>query len=131
MSACDPSMAMFLEVPREEPPEGGFSNLKVVKMNGFKGHLNEMELAGVLLMNSTNLEQFAVVAPWGDNGEKCESSTVKLALSLSTQVSLFPEASAKASITTQLSLLPKASAKASIILTENDTSQFRPFHSEV
>ncbi|KAH0452988.1 hypothetical protein IEQ34_017312 [Dendrobium chrysotoxum] len=115
MSACDPSVAMYLKVPREEPPKGDFSNLKVVKMNGFKGHLNEMKLAGVLLMKSGNLEHFAVVAPSGNSGENCESSSGNLMQCLSTH----------------LSLLPKASAKASIILTENDTSKFRPVHSEV
>ncbi|XP_020591288.1 F-box/FBD/LRR-repeat protein At1g78750-like [Phalaenopsis equestris] len=115
MSTCDPSMSTFLLVPTEEPPKVGFSSLKFVKMNGFKGHLNEMLLAGVLLMKSGNLEHFAVVAPRGNNGEKCETSTANFLQCLSTK----------------LSLLPKASAKASIILTENDTSQFRPVHSEV
>ncbi|KAK8921496.1 F-box/LRR-repeat protein [Platanthera zijinensis] len=115
MNACDPSLTMYLEVPREEPPKGCFSNLKFVKMNGFKGHLNEMQLAGVLLANSINLDNFVVVAPMGNNGENCESSTGNLLQY----------------VFTELSLLPKASTKAAIILTETDIPKYRPVHFQV
>ncbi|KAK8970821.1 F-box/FBD/LRR-repeat protein [Platanthera guangdongensis] len=115
MNACDPSLTMYLEVPREEPPNGCFSNLKFVKMNGFKGHLNEMQLAGVLLANSINLDNFVVVAPMGNNGENCESSTGNLLQY----------------VFTELSLLPKASTKAAIILTETDIPKYRPVHFQV
>ncbi|XP_038972394.1 putative F-box/LRR-repeat protein At3g18150 isoform X2 [Phoenix dactylifera] len=40
----DPYMEKYLEVVEEKPPEVAFENLKVIKMNNFKGHNNEIEL---------------------------------------------------------------------------------------
>ncbi|PKA53551.1 Putative FBD-associated F-box protein [Apostasia shenzhenica] len=115
MNACDSSMKTYLEVPKEEPPKGGFNNLKVVKMSGFKGHLHETELAGFLLNNAGILEHFVVTVSLEHIEGECENHKRDLLQYL----------------TMQLSMLPKTSAKADIILTESDDLQFRPVHSQI
>ncbi|KAG0480242.1 hypothetical protein HPP92_011100 [Vanilla planifolia] len=69
VSACDPSMEMYLEVPMEDPPGIGFDNLRILKLNGFKGHRNEVQLAGDLLKKSCILEHLVAVIPMGNAGE--------------------------------------------------------------
>ena len=60
----DPYLEKFLEVTMENPPPMSvFTNLKTIKINGFKGHHYEMRLVSFFWLNSSNLESLTIVCP--------------------------------------------------------------------
>ncbi|PKA63680.1 F-box/FBD/LRR-repeat protein [Apostasia shenzhenica] len=113
MNACDPSIKSYLEVPKEDPPDGGFDHLKIVKMNGFKGHQNETLLAGFFLAKACNLEHLVVISSQLDSGDSLVADNMLRHLCM------------------KLSLLPKVSANADVVLLDCDDLQFRPSHSQI
>lgn len=109
----DPFMEKYLDVVEEKPPEVAFENLKVIKMNNFKGHNNEMQLVRFLLGRAGYLESLAIVG-----FQEFEMDEVNYYSGLQF-------------LRDQLPYLTKASVNAKVVMTEYDDNQLCPTHSEV
>lgn len=105
----------------EEPSECAFNHLKTIKINGLKGHCNEMRLLKFLLEKAISLEKLVLVmAPTLSKKDSCAQSE-------STQKPLLSD------LHEQLLLLPKASSGARIVMcdySEADNS-LCPIHADV
>lgn len=105
----------------EEPSKCTFSQLKAIKINGFKGHCNEMRLLKFLLEKAFSLEKLVLVmVPTLSKKDSCAQSE-------STQMPLLSD------LHEQLLLLPKASSGARIVLCDysEDDNSLRPIHTDV
>lgn len=106
-------------MPTEELLEVEFQYLKMIKINNFKGHNNEMQLVKFLLEKACFLEFLVVIA--------CREFVVEGYNKFSVDdCSGFLHF-----LLLQLSLFTKASPKAQIILSEHDDCKFNPIHWEV
>lgn len=106
-------------VIQEEPPEVDFEFLKMIKVNNFKGHNNEMRLVKFLLEKTSALEYFVVVAPKELTDDEYNKNVVDGSLDFLHYLHL------------QLTRITKASPRANIILIEHDDCKFRPTRWEV
>ncbi|XP_073008856.1 putative FBD-associated F-box protein At5g53635 isoform X1 [Typha latifolia] len=120
-SMRDPFVEKYLEVVEEESPDDGLENIRMIKMNSFKGHYNEMRLVRFLLEKASRLDSLIIVAPQDHhlksekhcrNGAACQPNVLDL-------------------LRLQLSCLTKASENAQIILSGDDDYPIRPTHSQV
>ncbi|MQL84457.1 hypothetical protein Taro_016969 [Colocasia esculenta] len=113
-----------------EPPEGvQFDNLKVVKINNFKGSRCEMELVKFLLGRASNLEFLVLVSPQIPASDDDRSTWVECRFSESrivTEMDL-------SDLHMKLLLLPKASSHVEIIMSaySEDDSSLEPTHASL
>ena len=115
----DPFIEKYLVVSEEVPPDVDFEYLKIIKLNSFKGHSNEMRLVRFLLEKAGSLESLVVVAPNELMGEEYNKNIMDGCPSFLHFFQL------------QLSRFTKASGSAQITLSEHDDHKFRPTHWEV
>ncbi|RWW25794.1 hypothetical protein GW17_00009849 [Ensete ventricosum] len=115
----DPFIEKYLVVSEEVPPDVDFEYLKIIKLNSFKGHSNEMRLVRFLLEKAGSLESLVVVAPNELMGEEHNKNIMDGCPNFLHFLQL------------QLSRFAKASGSAQITLSEHDDYKFRPTHWEV
>ncbi|CAL9781902.1 unnamed protein product [Musa acuminata subsp. burmannicoides] len=114
----DPYVENYLMVPKEEPPEVDFKYLKIIKINNFNGHRNEMQLVRFLLGKAGVLESLMVITSKDFMVEEYINTVDGCRDSLHF-------------LQSQLSLFTKASVNAQIILSDREDNKFIPTHWEV
>ena len=114
----DPYVENYLMVPKEEPPEVDFEYLKIIKINNFNGHRNEMQLVRFLLGKAGVLEPLMVITSKDFMVEEYINTVDGCHDSLDF-------------LQSQLSLFTKASVNAQIILSDRDDNKLIPTHWEV
>ncbi|WOL10593.1 F-box/LRR-repeat protein [Canna indica] len=106
----------FLAVLEGEPPEVDFECLKTIKINNFKGHINEMWLVNFLLEKASSLESLVVVAPKELVGDELNKNMVDGCPNF---LHFFE---------TQLTNFTRGSVSAHITLSEHGDRKFCPTH---
>ncbi|CAD5197385.1 unnamed protein product [Musa acuminata subsp. malaccensis] len=115
----DPFIEKYLVVSEEEPPEVDFEYLKMIKINSFKGHSNEICLVKFLLGKAGSLESLVMISPKELIGEQHNKNI----LDGCPDFLHF--------LQSQLLSFTRASVGAQIILSEHDDNKFSPTHWEV
>ena len=115
----DPFIEKYLVVSEEEPPEVDFEYLKMIKINSFKGHSNEICLVKFLLGKAGSLESLVMISPKELMGEQHNKNI----LDGCPDFLHF--------LQSQLLSFTRASVGAQIILSEHDDNKFSPTHWEV
>ena len=112
----------------KKPPDVIFNNLKVIKVNNFRGTTSELRLLKFLLQKAVVLQFLVIVAPPTDTKEETDAEHI----GSSSQCKPNERVGLRI-FRGQLSVLPKASSNVHIVVCDylDDDTGLNPLHTQV